>query len=490
MRRRMLSGSCRAALAPWLGLAVTCLSMGAGPAQAQLELLPLVEEPPTVVPWGEAEPSMLIDQSASLPPGAIVAAAPSGEPGGWWPSVSPSPSWFSYRHAAGDACQRFGALDCVPTMIGDGGSGTNVAFDGLLEASLALPALGANRLNIADANSPLPTDRVYYSYRHLHNAGAVAVHQFSESVDFDQHTLAWENATQNRAASLEIRAPIEYRMSSEFLSLIAPTSDFVDPIAAAGGEQRAEFGNLSLIAKLLIWERPTHVVSAGLGVTLPTAEDVDYLLAIDGELAYRDLPGLTADQASIYNAYFSNQTVYLSPYLAWSAAPRRRWFHQGFLQVEAAANPSRVTFSGAGLADFYQDGALVGLVDFATVVPRRVELFPETLLRLNLGGGYVLAEGDAGGFQLASIFELHYTAVLSNAKFAEMPLDFVGAGLVPFDSIRIGNDDSRGDVVNAAAGLSARWGRWLLTNGVIVPLREDPDRAYDAAYNLQLQRRF
>jgi hypothetical protein len=375
-------------------------------------------------------------------------------------------------------------------MIGDGGSGNNVAFDGLLEASLALPALGANRLNVADANSPLPTDRVYYSYRHLHNASSVAVHQFSESVDFDQHKLGWENAVLNRTASLEIRAPIEYRLASEFGSVIAPIGDIVDPVVAANGERQAELGNLSLVAKLLIWERPTHAVSAGLGVTLPTSEDVDYVLATNGELAYGDLPGLTVDQLALYTAYFSNQTVYLSPYLAWAAVPGRRWFHQGFLQVEAAANPSRVTFDGGGVADFYQDGVLVGLLDFDTAVARRVELFPDTLLRLNLGGGYVLAEGDAGGFQLASLFELHYTAVLSNAKFADMPLDVIGAGVVPFDSIRIGNDNSRGDIVNAAAGLSARWGGWLLTNGVIVPLRDNPDRQYDAAYNLQLQRRF
>ena len=36
-----------------------------------------------------------------------------------------------------------------------------------------------------------------------------------------------------------------------------------------------------------------------------------------------------------------NETVYLSPYLSWIVKPTSRFFHQGFLQIEVAANPRR-----------------------------------------------------------------------------------------------------------------------------------------------------
>ena len=55
----------------------------------------------------------------------------------------------------------------IPFMIGDTGAGTCMGFSGVLDVGLAHPTLACSRLNVAEANSPLPTDRVYYSYRHF-----------------------------------------------------------------------------------------------------------------------------------------------------------------------------------------------------------------------------------------------------------------------------------------------------------------------------------
>jgi hypothetical protein len=375
-------------------------------------------------------------------------------------------------------------------MIGDGGPGTSVAFDGLLEATLTLAQLGGTRLTVADANSPLPMDRVYYSYRHMHNANDISVHGFGEAADLDQHVLAWENAILSRAASMEVRMPIEYGTPDLVGSLIRPNLNFVDPMASNG--DRAELGNVSLIFKLLVAEQSWYAMSTGLGVTLPTSEGVNWPVIITGDVEFSGTPGLTGEQFTSIAGVFDNETVYLSPFLAWVVTPHPRWFHQGFLQVEAAANPSQVSVDALGEVDFELNGAPIGLLDYRTIVGSVAEIRPETLLRLNLGSGYMISEGavGAGIMQIAALLELHYTAVLSDADMQELLVDPTFAvGTIPRDSFLVGNAGT-GDMVNIGTGVSVRWGEWLMTNGVIVPLRESPDRGYDASYNLQLQRMF
>jgi hypothetical protein len=249
---------------------------------------------------------------------------------------------------------------------------------------------------------------------------------------------------------------------------------------------------MSLIFKMLLWERQTFAMSGGVGVTLPTAQDVNYQLAVDGEIEFPDFPGLTADEAAAFQAVFANETVYIAPFLAWVAAPSR-WFHQGFLQFEVAANPSRVTIDGDGATLFLDNGSPIGFYDFFTPVPVRADLFAQTLMRLNLGWGYVLAEGvhRSRPSQLAALFELHYTTTLQDANLTDVPLTTQSSvGTVPLQTIEIGNDNNRVDILNAAAGVSGRWGLWTVTNGLIVPLREAPDRGFDCEYNVQVQRMF
>jgi hypothetical protein len=387
-----------------------------------------------------------------------------------------------------------GSLASIPYMIGDTGSGSCIGFTGLVDASLAHPTLACGRLNISEANSPIPTDRVYYSYRHFHNAGEVSAYQFSESLDVDTHTIAWENTFWDRTGSLEVRVPIKHRLRSHVISAIAPDFGIVDPLVAPGDGRRTELGNVSLLFKMLLVQRSNYAVSGGVGVTLPTAQDVHYQLVVQGEVAYPDFPGLTADQDVAFQAVFANETIYIAPFLAWIATPEEsRWFHQGFLQFEAAANPSRVTVDGDGATAFFQDGGFIGFYDYFTPTPVRAELHAQPLMRLNVGTGYVLAERTSGPrlVQLASLFELHYTTTLADANLSDVPLTTqTSFGTPPLQQIQIGNLNNRVDILNAAVGLSGRWGAWILTTGAVAPLRSEPDRGFDFEYNTQLQRVF
>ena len=393
-------------------------------------------------------------------------------------------------------------LASVPYMIGDTGAGTCLGFSGLLDVGLAHPTLACSRLNIAESNSPLPADRIYYSYRRFEEATPLSIYQFNTVLDVDRHTLAFERTYWDGMCSLEVRTPIEHRLSSEFLSILAPEFGVVDPVVA-DRDRTTELGNISLIFKSLLWERESFALSAGLGVTLPTAQDVQYSLAVAGEVVYED--GITADTNTTFSTLFSNETVYLLPFMAWMyAPPQTRWFHQGFLQVEVAANPSRVTAFGDGVYDFEQNGVPIGFYGFFTgpdgvinPIPVQADLQPQTLLRANLGLGYNFWEsrerdryGRGAANRLAGLFEAHYTTTLQDAKLADIQIQRFGTVPDNLQNIQIGNVNNRVDILNLATGASLLLGDTMFTTGVIVPVRDCPDCGFDVEYNAQVQRRF
>jgi len=196
----------------------------------------------------------------------------------------------------------------------------------------------------------------------------------------------------------------------------------------------------------------------------------------------------------------SNETTYISPFLAWLWLPTDRLFHQGFLQVEVATNPSTVLmrdFGSIGLAAFEEDFALV---EWAINFPdgAEVDLHAQTLMRLNLGLGYLLVDNPRNRWlrQLAALFEVHYTTLLQDANLSQIPLDLFLTDIFgnvtaidAFDPI-LGNLNNRMDIVNVAAGLSATVGKTVVTHGVVVPVRGQDNRGFDFEYNLQVQRPF
>lgn len=384
-------------------------------------------------------------------------------------------------------------LASVPYMIGDTGAGSCIAFDGLVTADLSHPTLACNRLNISEANSPLPTDRVYWSYRHFENASKISAYQFGETLNLDQHTLAWENTFWDRTGSLEIRVPIQHQMQSDILSVIAPSFGVVDPLVSDSNGREVALGNVSTIFKMLLTERERFALSGGVGVTLPTARDVDYKLAVSGEVVFPNEPGVIADEDVAFQAIFANETVYISPFLAWAYAPQAaRWFHQGFMQVEVAANPSRVTVNGDGATTFYDEmGNPIGFYDYFTPTPVRADLFSQTLMRLNLGWGYIFSQNvnPERYHRVAGLFELHYTTTMQDANLSNIPLTTLASGgTVPLQTITVGNQDNRVDILNAATGVSIEIGSWVFTNGVVAPIQNCC--GFDFEYNTQVQRRF
>jgi hypothetical protein len=480
----------------WLALVLT-MSCAAGPAWAEGDLwsghadlglqypegiTPDVASPAdsrlSATTW-QIDPQVLAAQAA--PPAPAAAAPPRG--------VTPI------------AAQRGGApalastavvgLASVPFMIGDTGAGTCIGFQGLVEAELSHPTLACARLNVAEANTALPVDRLYYSYRHFHNASAVSAYQFHQTLDYDRHVIAGERTFWDGAASVEMRLPIERHLTSRVFTTLTPALGIVELLDATEPARTTELGNIAGIFKYLLWESDAVIVSGGLGVTLPTARDVDYLMTVDGTVEFHDMPGMTADVLAVSSARFANESVYLEPFLAWLVHPGGAWYHQGFLQVETAANPTRVTFFGQGVASFEENGVPIGIVAYEALFPQRLDLHVQPLMRLNLGVGRLLIDRPTapGLKQLAAVFELHYTTTLADANLTEVPLTDLATGGAPtFQAITIGNADNRVDILNAAIGGAVQVGAWSVTNGFVAPIREE--RGFDFEYNLQVQRLF
>ena len=389
-------------------------------------------------------------------------------------------------------------LSSVPFMIGDTGAGTCLSFSGLLDVELSHPTLTCSRLNVSENNTPLPTDRLYFSYRHFHNATPTRVFQFNRDFNIDRFTLGGERTFFEKMLSFEVRLPLEGRLNSNTITRLRglDATPVFEPLD--GGDffeseslRRAELGNIAMILKALLYERKTCAVSAGVAFTLPTARDVTYQADINNFFTFAD-PTLTANQEILLNLNASNETVYVAPFLAWLYAPDSRWYHQGFLQVEVPANDSTVTAVGSGDSEFFVNGGSIGTDSWAVSFPGRAPLTAQTLLRLNLGLGYVLMEDPRATFmqKLTAIFEAHYTTTLNDANLWTIPvIADPGAGFGSQD-LTFGNLDNRIDIVNVVSGFSMNMGNFVVTNGFTTPITTGENRGFDFEYNLQIQRPF
>lgn len=416
------------------------------------------------------------------------------------------------------------SLASVPFMIGDTTAGSCVTFGGVTDVELGHPTLGCSRLNISEGNTPLPTDRVYFSYRHFENASLARAFANVEQFNIDRFTVAGERTFFDGMLSTEIRVPLESRLTSDIRTNIVQFDPPTLPAFTPGiepfiGGREVELANMSMIFKALLIERRDFALSAGLGVTLPTAQDVTYDATFDTFVG----DGVTVDALHVaqIKAVASNETIYLAPYLAWLSQPTKKFFHQGFLQVEVAANPSRIHTDAGGfwVFDTNLDNAFTPFVDatlgFATPFSAIAaagtglatgEVQPQTIMRLNLGFGYELyANRQADWIQkLTGIFEVHYTGTLSDANLNQVPLNlFLNGVQVPPDdpifddptfddlnNITIGNRANQIHIVNLTAGVSANVGNLVVTHGFTAPITDSQNRGFDFEYNLQIQRPF
>lgn len=282
------------------------------------------------------------------------------------------------------------------------------------------------RVRIQDNNSALPQDRLYFDYNYFHNA------RFSSNgFGVNRIVPGIEKTVLGGMGSIEVRVPMAVTLNSE-MSFGAPidTSNF-------------EMGNVTITPKLLLWSSDEELFAAGMGVALPTADDLNFvnLLRVD------------------------NDSVHLIPFLAYLYTPRQSdYFVHAFLtcDFDTRGNDVQANVTGNGLES-------IGVYNDQTLVSASGSV-GKFFYRNNSRSARVKA--------MAWTTELHYTSTVTNA-------DFITAG-----AFQVGPESGANlNLLNGTVGAHARLQKSTVTAGYTVPINSN-ERLFDGEFRLFINRPF
>ncbi len=301
---------------------------------------------------------------------------------------------------------------------------------GLVAAvNLANPSGGGlvGRNNYFDNGSPLPNDRVFFDYNHVGAFNNGLGTQF----DINRYVFGVEKTFLNGFGSVEVRVPFAGTANSD----------------QTGGQglalDNAEFGNVGLLLKGTLFRNANWIVSAGMGVSMPTADDSRILVGGQSVIEIR------------------NDAWLLQPILGAAWAPNDRFYAQAGLQFDFDANGNPVYVRQPG-GDLTNRGILTD----------------QTYLYASGAVGYWLYKADSEFLSGVSLQgELHYNRTLGNQ-------DFVQTG-----SVLVTDLNGNIDVLNATAGVNVVLrDQATLSLGVSFPLAGE--RLYDWDLMARLNFRF
>ncbi len=354
----------------------------------------------------------------------------------------------------------------TPNMIGDflGRTGS-VSFTtttmGSLETSQGLFDIpGSGRVpKVAENNSAIPRDRFYFTYNHFHNAYSANSTVNPNDVDMNmmpldpvvrsdqfhqnRFTLGLEKTFLYGDMSVEFRLPLVTQVDYEVPGFTDPTS------TAFSFGTNDPTGNLSMILKKVLFDwygpRSSGVISSGFALTFPTSEGASVNL---GDATF------LVDDAGLH----------FSPYMTMLIESPAGWFIQGFVEFDYSTDKIAVEDRNAGG---------VGKADIPDVV------------NLDVGAGWWLARyPDNHLFKgLAGIVEYHYTGQRQDFE----NIAFQSVGQTSTSNVIVGGFDSRRDIMNLTTGVHV-----VVTDHInarvagVVPLRDAPDRQFDAEVVFQL----
>ena len=377
----------------------------------------------------EAAPGAVAPETAAVPPGALAGTI----------------------GAAG------GPTATAPYMIGDFFGGGARFFGastlGGIQNTSVGEAGGNRRFKIVEGNSPIPQDRLFFTYSHFVNP---VVNVREQAVDVNSFTFGVEKTLfGDDLTSVELRVPFASGFDS---------TQSLDPAASLAG---TEFGDLALSFKRVILRREHFLLSAGLALVFATGRD----FSIVGEDPF--------SQSAVPVTLLSvqNQSTHLQPFLGAAWRPNDRLFFLFFTQWD---------FDARGNAVFMRDQGTLS----------QVGVFQEqNLWFLDFNVGYWLYRNPCARWitGMAPIIELHYSTTMQNEDQVTGPLGTIG--LPPeFETPRPGQPTDfhgRRDVLDLTAGLQFELGACSsLTVAGVAPLKSGLNRDYDAEFVVQFNRRF
>ena len=303
------------------------------------------------------------------------------------------------------------------------------SFSREMQLTAPIGGLSMRRIKLSEQNSPLPTHRVYGSlnyYDDVPNGGG----------DITRYFVGIEKAFFHDQISLDLRMPFASTLDS-------------DQTTAGVSGRNSEFGNIVLTAKALLLRRQSWLLSGGVGVGFPTADDTRILSAQSGAEVLR----------------IDNDSFHILPFFAGRWTPASRCYLQWFLQWDVDANGNDVRARP-------NNGALSNIG----------RLQDQTLTFVDVSIGHWLRNDRSKKlWGIVPTAELHYSTTSQDAD------------TVSGNGFQIGNTTNRYDVLNMTLGSHFMFcNNWTVTPAMAIPLRRDnlDDKQFDYEALAQIERRF
>ncbi|WP_010582508.1 hypothetical protein [Schlesneria paludicola] len=317
-----------------------------------------------------------------------------------------------------------------PTIVVPPNPGQYQVYDVVRQSTIGGldPALTTGRTKLAEGSSPIPRDRVFFNYSYFDNAQIAA-----NGVNVSRYTPGFEKTFFNQRASVEVRIPFASTLTSN-----------VDTTTGVANPTDLQFGNMTIYAKALLFQSRTFAYSTGMGMSLPTANNVN------------------AYSGSIQTLHISNDAVHLLPFVGGVYTPNDRFYSQGLLQFDFDTNGNRV-YSNTSLDGSTSSGALGRIGSFQDA----------SFLYASLSAGYwayrTQTPGPTGLTGFSPLAELHYNRSLQSGDVIR---DNNGFAIY-------GQSFSNIEVLNAVIGANMIFGRnKILTVGYTTPLGMGVDRQF------------
>ncbi|GAA4463927.1 hypothetical protein [Novipirellula rosea] len=286
------------------------------------------------------------------------------------------------------------------------------------------PGVSTRRVKVAENFSPVVRHRAYLNYNFFNDA-------FGGLGDISRYTLGIEHVLLQDLISVEVRLPTAATYGST-------------QTLGTRQDRNFEIGNLTIIPKgVLLYDR-NYVWSAGVGVSVPTADDTR--LRSNGQ----DL------------LVVENESVHLLPFTGLMYRYSDDLSFQSYMQLDIAANGDPIRGNRVG-----------------DTLPQIGKFNDSTLMHLDIAATKSIYRNRNrnSGFIQQALFntELHYTATLQDS-------DVVSAG-----GLRYANLANHFNIVNATAGLHLVLSdKLVVTPAMSIPLRDGLDEQFDYEAMVQI----
>jgi hypothetical protein len=369
-----------------------------------------------------------------MPPDQVFQPSPSPLTQPSQPAQQPS---FANQPNVASLSAGQGALtgqDYVPAIVGDffAGPGTIIDSDG--GGVVSIPrGNSVGIMKFAENGSPIPRDRFFVNYSYFDDVNLIP-----GKLDVRRLAPGFEKTMFDGTMSLELRVPMATTLNS--------TTPFdANSLVVSGYDTTStELGNVTGFFKALLYQNDVWALSTGLGIALPTADD---------------LRVINDDGSGVVFNRIKNEAVHLLPFIGATFTPNDRFFMQGVLQFDAGLNGNSVYAYDTSTDELFREG----------------KLDDPNFVFVSLSGGYwIYQAADPSSLlsRIALIGELHTNNTLNRTDSIQgFSGDFS-------DSVNI-------QTINAVVGTNVIIDQnKSLILGYVAPIGGGRDRAFDGEFRL------